>query len=382
MRRSAAVRFADGSITDIVPTKFAHSMCPDADLVDCKGRVVTPGLIDCHTHLVYAGDRCAEFCERLYGASYKEAAKQGKGIQVTVAHTRSASPTALFEQSARRLNKLLAEGVTTVEIKTGYGLDVEAEQKMLNVACELEVTSEVKIHKTFLGAHAVPLEFGDDSDAYIDYVCEEMLPKLHATGKVDAVDAFCETVGFSLQQVKRVITAAQALGLPIKLHAEQLSNSGGARLAAQFGALSVDHLEYLDPADAPYLSKQGTTAVLLPGAYYYLREHRLPPIDALRASNVRIAIATDCNPGSSPICSLLTVMNMACVLFGLTPEESIAGVTRNAAHALGQSESTGTIEVGKQADLVLWDIRDPAELCYALGDNRCMRTWVNGIERP
>lgn len=381
MLEGATLRIRDGIITHIETDARDRTADGPTRTVDCRGMMLTPGLIDCHTHIVYAGERSAEFTERLSGRSYSELASQGRGIQATVAKTRAASVACLYRQSLARLDSLMAEGVTTVEIKTGYGLDIESEKKMLQVACALEARNEVEVHKTFLGAHALPREFDNDADAYIDHVCTEMLPELYATGELDSVDAFCETVGFSIDQVRRVFVGAAKLGLPVRLHAEQLSDSGGARLAADHDALSVDHLEYLNPADAPHLASRGTTAVLLPGAFYFLRESRKPPVEALRANNVPIAVATDCNPGSSPLSSLVTAMNMACLLFGLTPEEALAGVTRNAARALGEGDSKGTIEVGKRADLALWDIRDPAELCYRIGENRCTRTWVNGLER-
>ena len=377
----AVLGFRDGVITDVETDLSRVLIDADASVVDCAGMTLTPGLIDCHTHLVFAGDRSAEFNERLSGKSYSELTAHGRGIHSTVAQTRSADTAMLYRQSAPRLEALMAEGVTTVEIKTGYGLDIDSEKKMLQVACDLEDANRIDVHKTFLGAHAVPLGFPGGPDAYIEHVCTEMMPELEATGRLGSVDAFCETVAFSAHQVARVFAAADRLELRVRLHAEQLSDSGGARLAAEHNALSVDHLEYLSSSDAAFLGERGTTAVLLPGAFYFLQESRKPPVDALRASSVPIAVATDCNPGSSPMCSLLTAMNMACLLFGLTPEEALAGVTRNAARALGQEASKGTIEVGKRADLVLWDIHDPAELCYRLGENRCRRVWVNGVER-
>ncbi len=378
---NAAMGCRNGVITHVEPNPSRIPIDEDAAIVDCDGMMLTPGLIDCHTHLVHAGERSAEFSERISGRTYVELAAQGRGIQATVSSTRRSAAQALYRQSAPRLEALMAEGVTTVEIKTGYGLDIESELKMLEVACELERRYRIDVHKTFLGAHAVPAEMHGKADAYIDHVCAEMLPELDATGQLDSVDAFCETVGFSVNQVRRVFAAARNCGLPVRLHAEQLSDSGGARMAADHGALSVDHLEYLDPSDAACLAERRTTAVLLPGAFYYLGESRKPPVEALRANGVGIAIATDCNPGSSPVCSILTAMNMACVLFGLTPDEALAGVTRNAARALGEGNSKGTIEVGKRADLVLWDIRDPAELAYRIGENRCKRVWVDGLER-
>ena len=381
MLEGATLRIQDGMIADITLNGAPDQSEEGSSEIDCGGMLLTPGLIDCHTHLVHAGNRAKEFSERLSGSSYADQADQGKGILSTVAQTRSSSTAELYRQSMRRLEALMGEGVTTVEIKTGYGLNTVPEKKMLRVACELESNNMIDVHKTFLGAHAVPGEFSGDADAYIDYVCSEMLPQLAATGELDSVDAFCDTVGFTVDQVRRVFASASEHELPVRLHAEQLSDSGGARLAADHGALSVDHLEYLNPSDARYLARKDTTAVLLPGAYYFLLGTKKPPVDALRANGVPMAVATDCNPGSSPLCSLLIAMNMACILFGLTPEESVAGVTRNAAQALGEAASKGTIEVGKRADLVLWDLQDPARLCYPLGENRCSRVWVNGVER-
>ncbi|MEM8682537.1 MAG: imidazolonepropionase [Pseudomonadota bacterium] len=350
-------------------------------VIDCGGGVLTPGLIDCHTHLIFGGNRAAEFDERLSGRSYEELAGDGRGIQSTVNATRAASADDLFHAAERRLQALMSEGVTSVEIKSGYGLNLATERKMLEVAAALQSSNAITVHRSFLGAHALPGEYKDDPERYIDLVCEQMLPTLAAEGLVDSVDAFCETVGFSLDQTRRVFEAAAEIGLPVRLHAEQLSHSGGAALAARFHALSVDHLEYLQPEEAALLAASGTIAVLLPGAFYYLRETQLPPIEALRENGVGIAVATDNNPGSSPIASLLTVMNMGCVLMGLTPEEAVTGVTRHAASAIGLQETKGTLAIGKDADLVLWDIDDPAELCYRIGENRCRDVWVNGERR-
>ncbi|MDH3690947.1 MAG: imidazolonepropionase [Gammaproteobacteria bacterium] len=346
--------------------------------VDCEGQLVTPGLIDCHTHLVYAGDRAGEFEMRLNGASYEEIARAGGGITSTVKATRQASDDDLYRQSLPRLRRLMVDGVTTVEIKSGYGLDKATELKMLRVARLLSETEAVTVRSTFLGAHALPPEYAGRSDDYIDNVCNEMLPAVADATLADAVDAFCENIGFTPQQVERVFRAATKAQLPIKLHAEQLSNLRGAALAARYGALSVDHLEYLDDTDVAVLADSATAAVLLPGAFYCLRETQLPPIEALRRHGVPIAIATDCNPGSSPITSLLLILNMACTLFRLTPEEALAGVTRNAANALGMADRVGTIESGKRADLVLWRVQQPASLSYQVGDSLCVKRMYGG----
>ncbi len=339
------------------------------ETVDCEGGLITPGLIDCHTHLVYGGNRAREFEARLKGASYEEIAKAGGGIISTVKATRTASEDDLVASALIRLDRLIAEGVTTIEIKSGYGLDVETELKMLRVARRLAGERPVDIQTTFLGAHAVPPEYTGRADAYIDHVCNDMLPAAKAEGLVDAVDGFCEGVGFSPKQIEQVFMKARDLDLPVKLHAEQLSDLGGAKLAARYGALSADHLEYLAPDDVGALADAGTVAVLLPGAFYYLRETKLPPIDALRAAGVPMAVATDANPGTSPMTSIILAMNMACTLFRLTPEEAIAGATREAARALGLQESHGAIIPGKAANLAVWRAEHPAELAYHIGDN-------------
>lgn len=343
---------------------------------DAGGALITPGLIDCHTHLVYGGDRAHEFELRLNGASYEDIARAGGGIASTVKATRAASAQQLQAQSAPRLKQLIAEGVTTLEIKSGYGLALEHERKMLSVARTLGQAHAVDIRTTFLGAHAVPAEYAGRTDAYVDAVLE-MLPLLHAEGLVDAVDAFCERIAFSAAQTERVFAAAQALGIPVKLHAEQLSDSGGAQLAARYGALSCDHLEWLSPEGAQAMAAAGTVAVLLPGAFYFLRETRLPPVALLREQRVPMAISTDCNPGSSPCTSLLLMLNMACTLFRLTPEEALAGVTRHAAVALGLRDR-GVLAKGKRADFVLWGVQRPAELSYALGANPRLQTVFKG----
>jgi imidazolonepropionase len=342
----------------------------EAEVVtDCEGRWITPGLIDCHTHLVHAGDRAQEFEQRLAGTSYEAIARAGGGILSTVRATRAASPDALVAAALPRLDALIAEGLTTVEIKSGYGLTLEDELKMLRAAKRLAKARDVEVHTSFLGAHALPPEFAGDAEGYIDQVCRVMIPAVAEAGLASAVDAFCETIAFTPAQVGRVFAAAKAHGLPVKLHAEQLSNSGGAALAADFGALSADHLEHLDTAGVAALARAGTAAVLLPGAYYATRETRPPPISALRAAGVPIALATDCNPGTSPLTSLLLTMNLAATLYRLPVEACLAGVTREAAKALGQGHRLGVLEAGKACDLALWDIERPAELVWRLGFN-------------
>ncbi len=343
---------------------------------DAEGALITPGLIDCHTHLVYGGDRAAEFEQRLHGASYEEIARAGGGIASTVRATRQADAAALKAQSLPRLKALRAEGVTTVEIKSGYGLALEHERKALQVARQLAHSQPLEVRTTFLGAHAVPPEFAGRTDDYLAEVLR-MLALLHAEGLVDAVDAFCERIAFSTAQVRQVFEAAKALGLPVKLHAEQLSDSGGAQLAAEFGALSCDHLEWLGEPGAAAMAQAGTVAVLLPGAFYFLRETRLPPVALLREHKIPLAVSTDCNPGSSPCTSLLLMLNMACTLFRLTPQEALAGVTRNAARALGLADR-GTLAPGQRADFVLWDLAHPAQLSYAMGANPRLQTIFKG----
>jgi len=358
-----------GSRSDLPPE--LQALCSAEH--DCGGALLTPGLIDCHTHLVYGGDRAAEFEQRLQGVSYEEIARQGGGIASTVSATRGASAAELERSSATRLRTLMAEGVTTIEIKSGYGLAMEHERKCLQVARNLARSHAVDVRTTFLGAHAVPPEFAGQSDAYVDSLLP-MMQSLHAEGLVDAVDAFCERIGFSVAQTVRMFDAARALGLPVKLHAEQLSDSGGAQLAAGYGALSCDHLEWLSEQGAAAMAQAGTVAVLLPGAFYFLRETKLPPIDLLRQHQVPMALSTDCNPGSSPCTSLLLMLNMACTLFRFTPEEALAGVTRHAALALGLKDR-GVLAPGMRADFVLWDVKNPASLAYAMGANP-MRTTV------
>ena len=334
-----------------------------------EGRLVTPALIDCHTHLVYGGSRATEFELRLNGASYEEIARNGGGILSTVTATRNASENELLAQSLPRLDALLSEGVATIEIKSGYGLDIETEIKMLRVARQLGKERSVRVKTSFLGAHAIPPEFSGKADAYIDFVCEEVLPAVHYENLADAVDGFCENIAFSPKQISRVFEKAKSFGLPVKLHAEQLSNLGGATLAAKYGALSADHLEFLDQTGVEVMGESGTVAVLLPGAFYTLRETQFPPLESLRKAEVPIAIATDCNPGSSPLTSILLCMNMSCTLFRMTPEEALCGVTIVAAKALGISDEVGTIEVGKKAELAVWNVDQPAELAYRVGFN-------------
>lgn len=331
---------------------------------DCQGQLITPGLIDCHTHLVYAGNRAAEFQMKLAGISYAEIAKAGGGIISTVQQTRAASEDELVQQSLPRILALKSEGVTTVEIKSGYGLDLPSELKMLRVAKRLGELTGLRVKKTFLGAHAIAPEFKGNSQAYVDLLCHEMLPALHETGLADAVDVFCESIAFSLQQTEQIFLAARSLNLPIKCHAEQLSNLGASELAAEFGALSCDHLEFLDEKGAYAMAKANTVAVLLPGAYYFLREQHKPPVDLLRRAGVGMAIATDCNPGSSPTASLRLMMSMACQFFALTVPEVLAAVTTHAAKALGLDKEIGQIAPGMAADLVLWSAQDSAALCY------------------
>lgn len=335
---------------------------------DLGGRLVTPGLIDCHTHVVFGGNRAREFEMRLEGATYEEVARAGGGIVSTVSSTRAASEDALLEQALPRVDALLAEGITTIEIKSGYGLDQETELRMLRTARKIGDVRPVQVRTTFLGAHAMPPEYKGRADAYLSDICLPTLEAAHDAGLVDAVDGFCEGIAFSPDQIARVFDKAKDLNLPVKLHAEQLSDLGGAELAASYGALSADHLEYLSGKGVEALARSGSVAVLLPGAFYTLRETQLPPVDLLRANNVPIALATDCNPGSSPLASLLLTLNMGCTLFRMTPEEALAGVTREAAKALGLSDR-GTLEAGKRADLAIWKVSHPAELSYRIGFN-------------
>lgn len=344
----------------------------DADAIkriDCEGRWITPGLVDCHTHLVYGGNRAHEFELRLMGASYEEIARAGGGIVSTVAATRKASEAELVASALPRLDALIGEGATTVEIKSGYGLNTETEMRQLAAARSLGRQRPVAIRTSFLGAHALPVEADGDKDRYIDLVCNEMLPTVAKAGLADAVDAFMEGIAFSAEQTARVFEAARAVGLPVKLHADQLSNLGGAALAAKFSALSADHLEHMDEAGAVAMAKAGTVAVLLPGAFYFIRETQKPPLDVFRKHGVPMALATDCNPGSAPLTSLLLVMNMGATLFRMTVAECLAGITREGARALGVLDETGTLEAGKWCDLAIWDIERPAELVYRISFN-------------
>lgn len=340
-----------------------------AETVDCQGRWITPGLIDCHTHLVYAGNRANEFEMRLAGATYEEVARAGGGIVSSVKSLRAASEDELVSQTLPRLDALMAEGVTTVEVKSGYGLDADNEKKSLRAARRLASERPITILTTCLAAHALPPEARGDKDAFIDLVAGTILPAVAAEKLADAVDGFCEGIAFSPEQIARVFDKAKALGLPVKLHADQLSNLHGAALAARYGALSADHLEYTDEEGAAAMAGSGTVATILPGAYYFIRETKRPPVDLFRRHGVKMAVATDSNPGTSPLTSLLLAMNMAATLFGLTIDECLAGVTREAARALGLLDRTGTLEAGKSADLAVWDIERPAELVYRMGFN-------------
>lgn len=347
--------------------------------VNGGNRWVTPGLIDCHTHIIHGGNRAQEFEQRLQGVSYEDIARQGGGILSTVRATRSASLEQLVAQSLPRIEALLAEGVTVLEIKSGYGLDLDTERTMLRAARMVAEQLPVTVKTTFLGAHALPPEFRENRDGYVRLLCEEMLPALASEGLVDAVDAFCERIAFTADETRRVFETAQTLGLPVKLHAEQISDMNGAALAAEFKALSADHLEHVSPEGIRAMAENGTVAVLLPGAFYFLREEKRPPIDALREAGVPLAIATDSNPGTSPLTSLLLAMNMACVLFRLTPEEALRGATTNAAKALGMGSTHGILAPGYAADLALWDIHHPAELSYRAGFNPCAAVVRGGV---
>lgn len=375
----AALEVRDGRIAWVGPAAD-RAGGPNGEFVDLGGRLVTPGLIDCHTHLVYAGNRASEWAMRLAGATYEEIAREGGGIASSVHATRAATDNELLESARNRLHALMAEGLTTVEIKSGYGLDLETELRMLRVARKLGGTENVDVIATFLGAHALPPEYNDNRGGYLRLLVEGMLPAVAAEGLADAVDAYCEGVAFTADEVRTIFERARALGLPVRLHAEQFSDSGGAAMAAVLGALSCDHLEYLSPEGIDAMASAGTVAVLAPGAFYYLGQTRKPPIEALRAAGVPMAVSTDHNPGTSPMLSLLAAMNMACVLFGLTPEEALRGATVNAARALGLTDR-GSIEPGKQADLAVWDVHSPDELSYALGHNPCYRVYKNGVLR-
>jgi len=373
-----AVLVEQGQIAGLWPeSQFDPALAAGAEEAG-HGGVMTPGLVDCHTHLVYAGDRAAEFEQRLEGVSYEAIARAGGGILSTVRATRAASEAQLISASLPRLDALLADGVTTVEIKSGYGLTLDDELKMLRVARRLATLRPVHVTTTLLGAHALPAEYADDADGYIDLVCAQMIPAASAQGLADAVDVFCEGIGFSTAQCERVFQAAISHGLAIKAHAEQLSNLGGSALAARYGALSVDHIEYLDESGVQALADAGTIAVLLPGAFHVLRETRLPPIDLLRRYGVPMAVASDANPGTSPLCMPTLMANLACTLFRLTPREALAGMTAHAARALGRPE-LGRIAIGATADLCLWDIQHPAELAYAVQAGRLRQRVFNGV---
>ncbi|MCF2858856.1 imidazolonepropionase [Pseudoalteromonas sp. SMS1] len=346
-------------------------------VTSAKGAWLTPGLIDCHTHILFAGSRAEEFEKRLNGVSYQEIAEQGGGIATTVKATRQASKETLFVAAKARLNALLREGVTTVESKSGYGLDTDTELKLLEVNEILNEHHPIQIQSTFLGAHALPPEFKGNSDGYIDLVCDEMLPRVAERNLADAVDVFCENVGFSHAQTKRVFERATELGLKVKCHAEQLSNQHGSELVAEFNGLSADHIEYLDEQGVMAMAKSGTVAVILPGAFYFLRETQYPPIELLREHGVPIAIASDFNPGTAPLCSVRLMLNMACTLFRMTPEEALLGATRHAAQALGLSDR-GVLKVGAKADIAMWQIQHPAELSYQFGVNDLLNLWISG----
>ena len=358
----------DGAIVYAGPEAGAPALAAP-DVIDCDGRWITPGLVDCHTHIVYGGNRAHEFELRLAGATYEELARAGGGIVSTMKATRAASEDELVASALPRVDALMAEGVTTLEVKSGYGLERAAEMKSLKAARRLGEVRPLTVTTTFLGAHALPPEAAGDKDAYITAVCRDMLPAVAAAGLADAVDAFCEGIGFTPAQVAQVFEAARAHGLPVKLHAEQLSNLHGAALAARFGALSADHLEHVDEAGVEALARAGTVAVLLPGAFYFVRETQKPPVELLRRHGARIALASDSNPGSCPLTSLLLAMNMAATLFRLTVDECLAGVTREAARALGRLDRAGTLEAGKSCDLAIWSIERPAELVYRMGFN-------------
>ena len=373
-----AVAVVDGRIAWVGTRRALPEDWRGAVQHDCGGAWITPGLIDCHTHIVHAGCRAGEFEQRLEGVSYEEIARAGGGILSTVCATRAASDEQLRVQSRHRLCRLLAEGVTTVEVKSGYGLDTATECKMLRVAGVLAEELRFRLSRTFLGAHALPPEYAGRADDYIELICTEMLPTVARERLADAVDVFCEHIAFTPAQTARVFEAAKALGLPAKLHADQLSDTDGAALAAKHGALSADHLEYSSEQSVRALAKAGTVAVLLPGAYYLLRETQLPPVELLRKHGVAMAVSTDCNPGTSPCVSLLLMLNMACTLFRLTPAEALAGVTRNAAKALGLQDVTGQLKVGLAADFAVWDIGRPAQLAYAMGANPCVGRVLGG----
>ncbi|MEL6240257.1 MAG: imidazolonepropionase [Pseudomonadota bacterium] len=379
LTRDAALVINKGRIAWIginIPAEYRNEQ-----RIDLEGRLITPGLIDCHTHLVHGGNRAAEFEKRLQGATYEEVARSGGGILSTVAATRAASEADLLASALIRLDALIAEGVTTVEVKSGYGLDVETELKMLRVARALGRERLVRVRTSFLGAHAIPPEFKNSRDAYLTDMCLPALQAAHAEGLVDAVDGFCEGIAFNADEIASVFAVSKSLDLPVKLHAAQLSDMGAVGVATRFGALSADHLEYATKADVGAMAEAGTVAVLLPGAYYTLRQKQKPPVDAFSAHDVPIAVATDCNPGSSPLTSILMAMNMACTLFQLTPEEALRGATDHAARALGLAD-LGRLAVGMHADLAIWDVEHPSELAYRIGFNPLYQRWFAGELTP
>lgn len=379
LMKDAAIAIKSGQVTWLGTSEEAEHLNADR-VLDAEGQFLSPGLIDCHTHLVFAGSRADEFEQRLNGVSYEQIAKNGGGIISTVKATRLASEASLLQLAKPRLEQLMTEGVTTVEIKSGYGLETETELKVLKVATTLATEYPVNISRTFLGAHAVPPEFSGAADDYVSLICDEMLPKVKALDLADCVDGFCENIGFNSEQMRKIFECAADLELPVKLHAEQLSDQQGAALVADFNGWSADHLEYLSEQSIVSMAKHGTVAVLLPGAFYTLSETKLPPMDLLRKHQVPIAIGSDFNPGSSPICSLKLMLHMACTLFKMTPEEALKGVTINAAKALGMPNK-GIIKVGADADLCLWNIQSPAELSYTFGVNPLTNVWVAGQKR-
>ena len=378
--RDASLAVADGHIVWLGKEADLPSGLHADQEIDGDGGWLTPGLIDCHTHLVYAGNRADEFERRLNGQSYESIARSGAGIRATVSATRAADEATLYAKSRKRLQTMLNEGVTTVEIKSGYGLTLEDELKMLRVARRLGETQPIRVKTTLLAAHAVPPEYRDDPDSWVETICQEIIPAAAEAGLADAVDVFCEHIGFSLAQTEQVYLAADQYNLAVKGHMEQLSNLGGSTLAANFGALSVDHLEYLDQDGIQALAHRGVVATLLPTAFYFLKETKLPPVAALRKAGVPMAVSSDINPGTAPIVSLRMAMNMACTLFGLTPVEAMAGVTRHAARALGEQERLGQLKVGMLADFLVWNCGHPAELSYLIGVDQLVSRVVNGEE--
>ena len=379
--RDAAIGIAEGRLAFVGPRRVLPGRPEDCaqTVVRLGGAWVTPGLIDCHTHLVFAGNRAAEWEMRAKGASYEEAARRGGGILATMRATREESEDALVESAAERAQAMARQGVTTVEIKSGYGLDLENEMKMLRAAARAGERANIRVSRSFLGAHALPPEYEKNRAGYVDLVCQTMIPAVAREKLADAVDAFCETLAFTPAEVQRIFAAAEAHGLRVKLHAEQLSDCGGAALAAEYNALSADHLEHLSDEGIAALAKAGTVAVLLPAAFYFLCETKKPPVEALRRAGVPIAVATDCNPGTSPLASPLVALNMACTLFNMTPEEALVGMTRNAARALGLEKEIGTLEAGKAADLAMWNISEPAELSYWIGADLLRDRYLGGL---